>query len=106
MPWHDGAEKLKGKQRLEYVIKVKQSLDICEYGDHIPESIKLVYDHIRNLKYTEEPNYNYIKACIQEELSNNGIKMDGEFEWNLRSPGLGDSCEQAFKSCFSVEQCQ
>ena len=39
LPWHEGAQKLKGKQRLEYVIKMKMSLDICDYGMHVPGNI-------------------------------------------------------------------
>ena len=36
LPWHDGAQKLKGQERLNYVIKMKQDLSILEYGKDIP----------------------------------------------------------------------
>lgn len=36
LPWHHGAQQLSGRERLDYVIKMKQDLHITDYGDDIP----------------------------------------------------------------------
>lgn len=36
LPWHHGAQQLAGRERLDYVIRMKQDLDIRDYGDEIP----------------------------------------------------------------------
>jgi hypothetical protein len=36
MPWHDRANTLEGKERLEFVIRMKKTLEITSYGENIP----------------------------------------------------------------------
>jgi len=82
LPWHDGAQKLKGQERLNYVIKTKQELSILEYGQDLPKSIIKSYKYVRRLKYDQEPNYDQIKYFLLKDLEQRGFVLSNRFEWS------------------------
>jgi hypothetical protein len=43
LPWHDGAQQLRGQERLNYVIKMKKEMDIKGYGENLPSKIHYFY---------------------------------------------------------------
>lgn len=36
LPWHDGAQLLRGQDRINYVIKMKLEIGILDYGPIVP----------------------------------------------------------------------
>jgi hypothetical protein len=99
MPWHDEVNELQGRKRLEYVIRMKQTLEITSYGDNIPgktshltflndlklnyliESILKSYAHVRRLRFADEPDYEFMKACVMKELISQRMSLAAPFDW-------------------------
>lgn len=94
MPWHEQAAlKLKGRQRINFVIKMKLSLPIEEYADKVPSKTRSIflnhcfiswvlrlifliligsflnsYYHVRKLGYDDSPDYVLIKQWILQDM--------------------------------------
>ena len=82
LPWIY-LEKLKISKRnyLNEVLKMKSSISLKELCKGLPEEFIEFIKYSRNLKFEEEPNYNYLKSLFTLYLSRNFEKIDYLFFW-------------------------
>ena len=103
LPWHSGVNKLSGRERIDYVIEMKRTLDIREYAPHVPgrsylfksknqflitltlESIIKSYQHVRSLSYSDKPDYDLIRHAILDEMKMYDLVLNSDFEWVTRT---------------------
>jgi hypothetical protein len=100
---------LVGRERLDYVIDLKRTLNIREYAKHVPgksvshiiclESIIKCYDHVRSIGFADRPDYELIKTAISDELKSFGLSVKRTFEWAVES-----SLCSSYASCFESEE--
>ena len=48
----------------------------------IPAFIKLILEYIRNIKFDEKPDYDYLIKLLVDVFNNNNYKLDNHFEWS------------------------
>lgn len=87
LPWHDGVQNLRGNDRLSFVINMKLTIGIKDYGENIPKSILKIFSHIRSLEFNQTPDYDKLKFFIIKDLEQIGCTPNTDFEWiNITSP--------------------
>jgi len=82
LPWHEGVQKLRGQDRLNFVINMKKELKIEQYGHKVPRSIVKAYRYVRKLKFEEKPDYKLLKYFIKKDVEDNGGTLDWQFDWS------------------------
>ena len=66
---------------LKEVLKLKSSISLNELCKGLPEEFVEFIKYCRNLKFEEQPNYNYLKGLFTSFLSRNFEKLDYLFFW-------------------------
>lgn len=74
LPWR----KIKDK---EQVGKMKQNYDHRLLLKHLPSDFKQFLEHIEQLSYFVEPDYNMLFGIFERCIKKRGIKMDDPFDW-------------------------
>ena len=67
------------KSNLNDIYKLKEQIILSE---EVPHYIKIVLKYVRNLKFDETPDYNYIINVIIETFKHNLFENNDNFEWN------------------------
>ncbi|KAJ3218744.1 casein kinase I [Dinochytrium kinnereticum] len=80
LPWQ-GLKAATNKQKYEKIGEKKQAVPVKELCDGFPEEFAEYLSYSRNLKFEDEPNYNYLKGLFNKVLQRNGDVDDGVFDW-------------------------
>jgi serine/threonine protein kinase len=67
------------KSNLNDIYKLKEQIILIE---EVPNFIKILLNYVRNIKFDETPDYNYIINIIIETFKTNLFENDDKFEWN------------------------
>jgi serine/threonine protein kinase len=67
------------KSNLDTINDLKSKIIESKY---VPEFIKIILLYIRNIKFDETPNYNYIIKLMIDTFMENSFINDDIFEWN------------------------
>ena len=51
-------------------------------GRNLPEEISEYLSYVKNLKYEEDPNYDFIKGLFKNLLNKLGYKFDYTYDWD------------------------
>ncbi|KAJ3378477.1 casein kinase I, partial [Lobulomyces angularis] len=82
LPWQ-GLKAATNKQKYEKIGEKKQSTTIKELCDGFPEEFGHYLSYARNLKFDEEPDYEYLKRLFDRVLHKIGDTDDGVFDWMI-----------------------
>jgi hypothetical protein len=41
-------------------------------------------NYVKNLKFDEKPNYNYLRRLFENLLTKNGLEMDYQYDWVIK----------------------
>jgi len=63
------------------IFKMKRDISIDTLCEKCPAFMKKYIRYCRLLKYTEVPDYTYLKSLFRDELALNGDTEDNEFDW-------------------------
>ena len=80
LPW----SRIKGKNKYECLLKslkVKMNISSEELCKGLPKSYAAFTDYVKNLKFDETPNYNYLKSLFIDSLEEMGEQNDEAFSW-------------------------
>ena len=69
------------KSNLDTIYDLKRKIIELEY---VPEFIKIILLYIRNIKFEETPNYNYIIKIMINTFMENSFVNDDIFEWHIK----------------------
>ena len=81
LPWMNVKAKNKAgkyKKIMEKKIEMKPEI-LCE---GLVDEFRQYFKYVRELQFTEEPNYNYLLGLFNSAMKNNNIKNDYKFDWN------------------------
>ncbi len=82
LPWQNiahGAE-----NRIEFIGEVKNKIKSEELCHGIPNEFSLYFNYVKNLKFSETPNYKLLKNLLKSAGINSDIKIDDEvFDWEI-----------------------
>ncbi|CDW73149.1 UNKNOWN [Stylonychia lemnae] len=68
---------------VNYIKQVRLLKNIKDYGSCIPQCLLDIFDKVRRLQFSEEPNYSEYIRIIEEQLGNQKCIIDSEFEFNI-----------------------
>ena len=80
LPWMDVKAKNKaGKYKKIMEKKIEMKPEILCNG--LVSEFMAYFKYVRELQFTEEPNYNYLLSLLNNAMKNNNIKNDFKFDW-------------------------
>ena len=84
LPWLGVPEDKTGKKetRSLAIFKIKQTTTLESLCANCPSMMILYMDYCRLLRYTEVPNYSYLKSLFITEISAQGFDLDYVFDWH------------------------
>ncbi|KAI9354357.1 CK1/CK1/CK1-G protein kinase [Zopfochytrium polystomum] len=82
LPWQ-GLKAATNKQKYEKIGEKKQTTPIKELCDGYPEEFSLYLRYVRDLKFEEQPDYDYLRGLMNKVLVRNGEVDDGVFDWMI-----------------------
>ena len=80
LPWVNvkGKNKeIKYKKIMEKKIEMKPDI-LCQ---GLPDEIKQYFNYVRELQFTDEPNYEFLLGLLNNAMKKNNIKNDFKFDW-------------------------
>lgn len=81
LPWQ-GLSGTTKKEKLRNVYEKKKNTSIDELCDGIPKEFKLYIKYCRRLRYSEKPDYHYLKGLIHSLIKKKRYKIDYKFDWD------------------------
>lgn len=90
LPWQG----IQGKDKAEKYNQIrdkKQQISSAELCKGLPEQFQQFLDYSKQLKFEEEPNYEYCRDLFRQVLAKNGFKNDGLYDWILKRDGKTDA---------------
>ncbi|KAI9205247.1 kinase-like domain-containing protein [Polychytrium aggregatum] len=82
LPWQ-GLKAATNKQKYEKIGEKKQTTSIRDLCDAFPEEFATYLSYVRNLKFEETPDYDYLRGLFSKVLTRQGEVEDGIFDWML-----------------------
>ncbi|KAI9335250.1 serine/threonine protein kinase Cki1 [Obelidium mucronatum] len=80
LPWQ-GLKAATNKQKYEKIGEKKQTTPIKELCEGHPEEFSIYQNYARDLKFDEQPDYEYLKGLFNKVLAKNGFIDDGIYDW-------------------------
>jgi len=82
LPWQGIKDDPKKKDnRSNLIFKMKKNLSIEELCKGCPDFLVKYIRYCRLLKYTEVPNYYYLKSLFIQEMNKNKLMLDYHYDW-------------------------
>jgi serine/threonine protein kinase len=101
LPWE--GMKIKNKdEKIKEILEMKKKIKEDDLCCGLPDEIKLFVSYIKNLKFEEEPDYNYLKGLFISVLSRNELKNDLLFSWTINKKKVSKQEQQ--KEGYSKEK--
>jgi serine/threonine protein kinase len=86
LPWQGlklPKDKNKSKEnKLNQIYYVKKITRLNKLCDGLPNCFVEYLDYVRNLKFTDTPDYEYLISLFNETCKNEDIKL--EYEWDIK----------------------
>ena len=75
----------------EFILNKKEMITPKELWQGLPIEFARILEYVRDIKFKEEPDYEYIFASLEAAMERNSIENDGIYDW-VR-PKLDDETE-------------
>ncbi|KAJ3378478.1 casein kinase I [Lobulomyces angularis] len=82
LPWQ-GLKAPTNKQKYQKIGEKKQCTSVRELSEGFPEEFDKYLIYARNMKFEDEPDYDYMISLFKSVLYNIGEEDDGIFDWML-----------------------
>ncbi|KAJ3435891.1 tau-tubulin kinase [Anaeramoeba flamelloides] len=76
LPW----AKMKDKDK---IFKEKLTNSFIHLLKYLPKEFQLFYDHLQDLTYKDEPNYNYLRSLMKKALKRAGYVRGLRYDWEI-----------------------
>lgn len=84
LPWIGlSGDKLKSK--FEMICDYKETIPLSRLCEGIPDEFAIYLNEVRNLKFTEEPNYEKYKQMFRNLFIKKGFVYDYQFDWTNKN---------------------
>lgn len=88
LPWQ-GLKAPTNKQKYEKISEKKQTTQIEELINGFPKEFGDYLEYVRNLKFEQEPDYNYLRSLMDKVLDSINEQADGYYDWMSLNGGKG-----------------
>ena len=96
LPWQ-GLRINKKEDRYKKILEKKKMVNSKELCIGLPNQFYLFVDYCRQLKFDEEPNYEYLKGLLIEIMNNNNFGFDYVYDWSDKKSYNKDLSKSVYK---------
>ena len=96
LPWQ-GLRVNKKEDRHKKIKEKKKMVNSKELCIGLPNQFYLFVDYCRQLKFDEEPNYEYLKGLLIEIMNNNNFGFDYVYDWSDKKSYNKDLSKSVYK---------
>ena len=96
LPWQ-GLRVNKKEDRYKKILEKKKMVNSKELCIGLPNQFYLFVDYCRQLKFDEEPNYEYLKGLLIEIMNNNSFGFDYIYDWSDKKSYNKDLSKSVYK---------
>jgi serine/threonine protein kinase len=82
LPWQGVKDNGKKDERSNAIFKIKKDTPISELCHNTTPILEEYMNYCRLLRYTEVPNYNYLRNLFINEMNRNKLDLDYKFDWD------------------------
>ena len=87
LPWQ-GLKINEKEDRYEKICEKKKSTSAKDLCIGFPPEFQTFVSYTRNLKFTEVPDYNYLKNLLKNIIKKSGFKIDFFYDWCSQKPNI------------------
>ena len=81
LPWQGLKAKVL-KERYSRIMETKIQTSIVNLCKNCPKELEVFMHYVRDLRFDEKPDYNYLRKLLRNISENLKIEYDGIFDWN------------------------
>ena len=83
LPWQGIIAKSK-EERNKKILEKKLGTSSSELCDGFPIEFEKYLDYVKNLEYTETPDYDMLRDLLMSVMKQNNLKYDYVFDWTTK----------------------
>ena len=87
LPWQ-GLKVVKKEDRYKKICEKKKEISIEKLCSGYPIELQLLLNTIKNLDFTEVPDYDYLKDLLKKIMAKNRYEIDFCFDWCREKPNI------------------
>lgn len=87
LPWQ-GIKINNKEDRYKKICELKKNIPIKELCSCLPKEFETFLTYVRNLEFTQVPNYNYLKSLLKNILDKSNYYIDFFYDWNRTRPNI------------------
>ena len=87
LPWQ-GVKINNKEDRYRKICEIKQNISIKELCSGFPNEFETFLNYVRNLEFTQVPDYNYLKNILKNILDKTNNYIDYFYDWNREKPNI------------------
>ena len=96
LPWQ-GLRVNKKEDRYKKILEKKKSVNSKDLCIGLPNEFYQFVDYCRNLKFEEEPDYEFLKNLLKKVMSDNEFKFDYIYDWSDKKVIIKDLSKSVCK---------
>lgn len=83
LPWQ-GIKGQNQTTRDELVLEQKQKISTAELCEGLPDEFATYLDYVRNLRYHDKPDYDYLRQTFRDLFHRYHFEYDNVYDWTIR----------------------
>jgi serine/threonine protein kinase len=87
LPWQ-GLKVNKKEDKYQKILEKKKEITSAELCLNFPHEFETFLDYIKNLEFTEVPNYEYLKNLLRKIMEKNNLQYDFCYDWCSEKPEI------------------
>lgn len=87
LPWK-GLKGNSNKQTQELIYNKKKNTSLKELCHNLPKEMYIYMNYCRNLKFYQQPDYEYLRNLFYKLFLKNNFKKDNIYDWNIKAKEL------------------
>lgn len=104
LPWQ-GLRANSRQGKYEKIKEVKMATEVDKLCEGLPQEFVSYLNYVKNLKFTEKPDYDYLRQSFRDLFNRMGYKLDYEYDWTKKARTSGDvSTESQSKDAMKIEK--
>ena len=101
LPWQ-GLRHISKEERNRRILEKKKNISSQELCSGCPKELEIFIDYIKNLGFTEVPDYDYLRQILKNILEKNNMSLDYYFDWDDEDPHISKD-DIIYKNNYHIE---
>ena len=101
LPWQ-GLKVANKEERYSKILEKKKSISIKELCTGAPREMETFVSYVKNLEFTEVPNYDYLRQLLKNMISKIKETIDFFYDWEKEKPNI-DKNNIIYKNNYHIE---